>query len=446
MPIFQNSATFNPDDPAFQPVQLVEVELSAPLPGISPVNNGRHYKQARVLVRAYTYPIGHLNVQLRQDGLDAASLAAQIWQTLHQALNDFLTQNGLPAIKHLDASGLPPVAATPLFKQERTQIMKDAPFVSVVVCTRDRTEQLRIALDSLLELEYPNYEIIVVDNAPKTQATAELVNHYANHSEKIHYTLEHRPGLSFARNCGLNCARGEVIAYTDDDIIADPHWLTEVVRGFKAGEKVGCVTGPLPPTELDSPVQLLNEQFRGRSMEFSRRIFDMGAHKPADALYPWAAGIFGGGGANMSFRTDLLRKIGGFDPALGTGTPTHGGEDLAVFVDLVKRGYQIVYEPSAIIYHASRTHYDALRRQLYGYGVGLTAYLTRFILAWPTHFFDIAPKAGRGLYYLLSSKSIKNHKRNLSYPGELSRAELRGMLYGPIAYVRSRRLVAEKRS
>ncbi len=436
---------FDHNHPDFQAVRLVEVELSEPLAAIAAVVDGRHYQRVQILVRLFTYPIGRVALDLDADGLDSTVLAEAIWQALHQEINDWLKQNAVPPVTQLDATGLKIDPDMPAFLVQRKQLLADAPLISVVVCTRDRTDQLSLALQRLLELDYPNFEILVIDNAPRTTATAELVEQTFGGNDQIRYIREDQPGLSIARNCGLQQAQGEYIAYTDDDGVIDPHWLTEVARSFQAGDRVACVTGPILPTELDTPAQLLSEQFRGRDMEFEPCVFDLKSHQSSDPLYPWAAGIYGGGGANMSFRTAVLHEMGGFDPALGAGTPTHGGEDLAIFVDLIKRGYQIAYEPGAIVYHAHRADYAALRRQLYGYGMGLTAYLIPFILRQPANLLDMLPKIGRAIYYMFDSKSSKNHKRTSSYPSELTWVELRGMVLGPAAYLYSRWRMAEKK-
>ena len=77
----------------------------------------------------------------------------------------------------------------------------------------------------------------------------------------------------------------------------------------------------------------------------------------------------------MAFRTDWLRTNGGFDPATGAGTPARGGDDLDAFLRVVLDGRTLVYEPAAIVRHYHRRDYASLRRQAYGYGVGLGAYL-----------------------------------------------------------------------
>jgi len=141
----------------------------------------------------------------------------------------------------------------------------------------------------------------------------------------------------------------------------------------------------------------------------------------------------------MAFRTAVLRRLGGFDPALGAGTPALGGDDLAAFYTVISHGYQLVYEPAAIVFHHHRRDYTGLQHQAYGYGVGLAAYLTKIILDQPVMVFALGAKIPTGLGYLFSPRSPKNSKKSSSYPRELTHLEYKGFFYGPIAYLRSRR-------
>src|SRR5207302_7024291 len=115
-----------------------------------------------------------------------------------------------------------------------------------------------------------------------------------------------------------------------------------------------------------------------------------------------------------------------------------GAEDLAAFFQVITRGYRLVYEPAALLYHPHRRDYMALRKYLYGYGVGLTAYLTKILLDTPRLLFDLIPKLPYGLVFTLSARSPKNNKKSIQYPKELTILELKGMLCGPFAYLYSR--------
>ena len=255
----------------------------------------------------------------------------------------------------------------------------------------------------------------------------------------MRYVREDRPGLSWARNRGLQVVEGEIVAFTDDDVAVDRYWLAELVKGFTVAENVGCVTGTAYPMELETQSQMWFEQFGGFNKGYTRRVFDLVKHRSSHPLFPYAAGQFGTG-ANMAYRVSSLEKIRGFDPALGTGTPTLGCEDLAAFVQIILAGYTLVYEPGAIVHHLHRRDYAALRKQVYGYGLSLTAYLTKCMIDRPRFIVDIAVKTPRGIVYALSSQSPKNARKRHDYPRELTTIERKGMLLGPFAYVWSRRL------
>lgn len=311
--------------------------------------------------------------------------------------------------------------------------------MSVVVCSRDRTEQLSACMPSLLALDYPRYEIIVVDNAPETSATADMISQRYGQTPQVRYVREDRPGLNWARNCGLRNSRGEIVAYTDDDVVADPHWPAELVKGFQIADDVACVTGLILPEELETQAQVWFEQFggfsRGRS-RFTRCIFNMSTHRLQDPLYPYLTSEFGAG-ANMAFKTAILRTLGGFDVAFGTGTPVAAAAETETFFRIIADGYTLVYEPAALVHHFHRRNYNSLCKQLRGYGIGFTAFLTRCLIDDPTRLFYLLSKLPYALHYLLNPRSPRNKQKLRNYPQELTRAELKGMVYGPFMYLRS---------
>ncbi len=153
--------------------------------------------------------------------------------------------------------------------------------------------QLARALDSLLAQDHPDFEIVVVDNAPVTRETRELVER--KYAERVRYVCEPVPGLAAAHNRGLAVVRGEVVAFTDDDVVADPRWLTELTAPFAADPGLGCATGLILPARLRTPAQVLLESHGGFAKGFAPRTYDP-AEPPADEpLFPFTAGRFGSG-------------------------------------------------------------------------------------------------------------------------------------------------------
>jgi GT2 family glycosyltransferase len=424
----------------FPPVRLNEVDLAEAIPDIATMDpeTGLHYESVRTLVRVHGYPIGVIEFKPSGSNVSADEHAHLIWSKLSSEICEHLRRDGLPPVSLLDRSGLPAVGH-PGCLSERCRLLDDAPLVSVVISTRDRHESLKATLEAISRLAYPRYEVIVVDNASSNSETEMAVSQCQPLFRTLRYAYEPFPGLSSGRNRGIALAQGEIVAITDDDVAPDANWLTEIVHGFASSDRVACVTGPILPMALDTPAKVMIEQFGGFSKGFSRRVFDLGANRPDDRLYPYAAGTFGSG-ANIAFKTEIIRGIGGFDPALGAGTLSRSGEEFAVFLRLLRSGYQLVYEPGALIFHSHHGDYGAVKRQIYGYGVGMTAFLTKCLLDDPSLILDLFGKLPYGVLYAVNPKSRKNRSRGKGYPLELVLLDLKGMIVGPLAYLRSRGL------
>jgi cellulose synthase/poly-beta-1,6-N-acetylglucosamine synthase-like glycosyltransferase len=250
--------------------------------------------------------------------------------------------------------------------------------------------------------------------------------------------FEARSGSASARNRALPEIETELVVFTDDDTRIDEHWLIEIVRGFWSDERADVVSGLLLPSSLDTPAEVWFEEYGGFSRGFVRRVFDVRECWPlAEPLFPFSAGLFGTGN-NMAFRTSALRSIGGFDPALGNGTPALGGVDSEVLLRSILLGHRLVYQPTAIVYHEHRRDYESLKRQIFSYGTGLSAYLLKTLSTNPKLiplFLTLVPK---GMAFEADPRSKKNSRKEGDYPRALTLAEWRGIAYGPLAYLRSR--------
>jgi GT2 family glycosyltransferase len=418
-------------------IRLVDVELSAAIPPISAFHEGRRYPALRSLVRLHGRPLGVVDMALGAEGIPAEDHVAALWRSLGQEIRSHLGDDGLQPPASLPANGLDDTGL-PLCIERREALKTRAPFASVVVATRDRPTVLPSCLASLRELDYPAFEIIVVDNAPATGATRTVVMDRFGADERVRYLSEDRPGLASAHNRGLAESKGSIVAFVDDDVVVDRLWLLEITRCFELAEDIGCVTGMIYPAELETPAQVWAEHYWGLGKGFAERRFDLAEHRDGTSLYPYAAGAFGSG-ANMAFRKDALRRIGGFDPAIGAGTAALGGDDLAAFFGVVTAGYAIVYSPAALVRHRSARDYESLRRQAYGYGVGLTAYLTKVVLDDPRRLHAMSMRVPRAARHLLRRQSGQGPAPMPDYPSELKWLERKGMLRGPAAYLSSRR-------
>jgi O-antigen biosynthesis protein len=417
------------------PARIGEVHLEEPLPELPARDgDGAPHRRALILVRLHDVPLGVVEIELADEPLSATEYGRRMWTGIESAVNAHLASDGLPRISALDENGLPPAQEPPCARRRR-EALEIAPFASVVVPTKNRHESLAICLDSLVRLEYPAFEIVVVDNGAGESAEGLIKARFTGGSVPVRY-IRQDGSLAAARNSGAEVARGEIVAYADDDVVVDRWWLLELVRGF-LDEQVACVTGMILPFELETAPQIWLEQYGGFNKGFHPRRFDLDDHRPKSHLFPYATGMLGTG-ANMAFRRRELLELGGFDPAIGPGTRTRGAEDLAAFFDVLAAGYSLVYQPSAFLYHRHRRDYQSLREQAFSYGVGFTAYVTKLIVDRPRRLPDLVWRLPFGLAYLLSPTSRKNVKKEADYPRELTWLELKGMAYGPFAYLLSR--------
>ena len=421
-------------DPGFTPYTLLEMEISQPLPTLLlPEAPGQ---PIRLLVRLHGAPIGSIEVASPAGGLSAGEVARLAWQALGPAINAHLRSDGLAEQTSLDAAGIA-CPGLPACLNVRAQALALAPKVSILVATHNRPADLAACLDSLLALEYPSFDIIVVDNAPQNRDAETLISQVYAGSGKVHYLREEVPGLGRAHNRGLELVQSRFVAITDDDVRVDRFWLAELMKAFQLAPSVGCVTGSIFPAEIQTRSQYWMERSAGFNKGYSRQVYRRDDGHARHPLFPYAAGLLGSG-ANMAFDTAILQATGGFDDSLGAGTLALGGDDLAAFFQVIDQGYTLIHEPAAIVYHRHYREYAHLQRTAYGYGAGLTAYLAKILIDRPARLLDLALRLPYGLYYALSPRSPKNARKAADYPRELTWMERKGMAAGPFLYLRSR--------
>lgn len=306
--------------------------------------------------------------------------------------------------------------------------------ISVIVCTRNRTENLKGCCDALLKLDYPDYEIIIVDNAPSTNETREYIA-----GLPVRYVREERPGLDWARNRGITEARNPIVAFTDDDARVDRYWLQSINRAFSRNE-ITAVTGFVAPAELETEAQHVFELgYGGMSHGFRRTTFQVFNLDQQQVIRASRFGV----GANMAFRKEVFERIGMFDPALDVGTPSHGGGDVEMFFRIVQHGNKLLYDPDVLVWHQHRKSMKGLRKQISDNGRSFGCYLMTCVN-------KNGVPAGSVLRFLLADWFYRWLIRNMIYPKDhLPRSllfrEFMGMLTSPSAY-RASQLRAKKLS
>lgn len=387
-------------------------DLPEPTDGRYPLAGGHDHRRARFLVRNGIRIRGFVEVDVAGGSVDAARLVEA-------------------------GAGLPQGTEVP--------VTLPAP-MTVVICTRDRARQLRTALDSVLALDHPEFEVVVVDNASATTRTADQVR--AIGDPRVRLVAEPRPGLARARNTGLAAARHDLVAFTDDDVVVDRLWLRGLLAGFSRAEDVALVSGLVPTGEIGSPAQAWFDRRVSWSAATLARQYNLASPPDNVPLFPFQVGLYGTG-ANFAVRREVVRRIGGFDPSLGVGTPTGGGEDLDIFLRVLHSGATLAVEPAAVVWHRHRAELAELTVQARGYGTGLGAWLTKTMLTPALARLAVGKLFGGGVIGRIreigegGSADPAGADRAaglpLGYTRSLGRLETAAMMRGPISYLRSRR-------
>jgi len=387
-------------------MKVIEIDVSERVPAIQSLHL---YEGVYILVRYRRQPVGWVTLRnLQQPVVHAEQLREVIAKKLGEYVLRAVLDQQLHPIPTDKTDSLP---------------------ISVVVCTRDRVGQLRGCLQALLTLDYSDYEVIVVDNAPSNEETALLAS-----SLPIRYVREERPGLDRARNRGISEARYGIVAFTDDDARPDRNWLKAISRAFTERD-VMAVTGPVVAAELETDAQIIFELgYGGMGHGFQGRTIRRQTITMRELL--WSSGF--GVGCNMAFRREIFTSVGLFDIVLDVGTPSGGAGDIEMFHRIVARGYTLVYEPFALVRHIHRRDTTALVRQLIYNGRGFGCYL-----------FSCARKGTLSrrtiLFFAVREWLCKWILRRLLHPGLLPRRlimfEVAGMLLSPLAYRASLRSI-----
>ena len=246
--------------------------------------------------------------------------------------------------------------------------MTGVPAVSVVICTRDRPAELRLSLQSLIDQAIDSHEIIVIDQSTSDQ-TEQIVSEAAQGSTAVRYMRLSTPGLSRAYNTGIASARGELLAFTDDDCTASPNWLTAIQSAFAADPEVALIYGQvLVPAELQK-----REGFEGVTPQLL-----IGARR---RLGPKEGFMVFGMGANFAARRWACNRIQGFDEVLGGGGPLQSAQDFDFAYRLFRAGFAILLEPDAVVYHRGFRSLGDWPGVVRSYGIGVGGFYWKHVRA-----------------------------------------------------------------
>ncbi len=295
----------------------------------------------------------------------------------------------------------------------------------MAVCTRERPAALAGCLAAVARQTDRADEVLVVDNAPRSDATRRLA-----HAQRCSYACEPHQGVRFARNRALATARSDVVAFIDDDCRPEPGWLEAVRAQFVCAE-VGCCTGPLLALELDTPAQRLMEARGGFNRGFVARCFTRDSHRHLWPNFPVQCWMFGSGG-NMAFRREALVEAGGFAVDLPWG------EDLDAFFRVLIHGHALVYAPAARVRHRHVRELPALRERLYRWGWAYSAFLARVAWEQPEYRVRALRELAGYLRWHWQARCWPALRGRADFPTHLTFIEFAGALAGIPGYLRQR--------
>jgi glycosyltransferase involved in cell wall biosynthesis len=277
--------------------------------------------------------------------------------------------------------------------------------LSVIVCTRNRGALLRETLASVRQCALPpgwQMELVIVDNGSQ-DATPEVIAAMQREAPAlVRAVLEPVPGLSRARNAGVREAQGELLAFTDDDCLAEAHWLANLIAAFQRDPHVAAVFGQVQALEPQRPTHVVAVKAEVR---------------PQAYRYPCSP-LSIGHGNNMAFRRTTLAAAGPFDVLLGAGSTWGAAEDVDMAYRVLRQGGLVRYDPACVIRHRPRATAADVRRTHWRNAIGLGACLGQ-------HWLRGDQFAGKCLWWFL---------RDL--PSAAARASIRGEAHeAPVPWV-----------
>ena len=215
-----------------------------------------------------------------------------------------------------------------------------ASLISVIICTRNRGDNVVPAANAILKNDYPDFELVIVDQSAD-DLTAKAVAPLCARDPRVHYVKSPPIGKSLGLNLGAKVAQGEYVALTDDDCEPDPGWLTAMTAGFQLNPKIGCIFGDVMPGPYD-PTKGYIPALRTLEPRFVYHLRD---------YIRIPERVHTGMGANMAVRAEALTRVQGFDPCLSAGGRFNGGDESDVAARMLLAGYVLFFSPEAKVTH-----------------------------------------------------------------------------------------------
>ncbi len=297
--------------------------------------------------------------------------------------------------------------------------------LSIIICTRDRSQELAHCLSKLTLQCGSHDEIIVVDNRPSNDMARQIALKFG-----AKYYLVTNGGKSTALNVGIKRSNSDIIAFLDDDCFVEDGWKYSITRHFE-DQDIAYVSGLEKPYELRTMAQKILELKGGFSKGVNFRCFTKDTYKNI-----WWRGVpvyLIGLGGNSAVRKSAILKVGGFDEMFGPGEDIWAGESTEICYRLLQGGYTLVYDPEAIVLGKYVEEYNVLKHRLFSYGLGDMAIHTKFLI----NYGDL-----RSLSEILFYRSFRQLQRmyqsaigKSKFPIHLIVLEWLGNILGPWAFL-----------
>jgi glycosyltransferase involved in cell wall biosynthesis len=276
--------------------------------------------------------------------------------------------------------------------------------ISYLISTRNRAKGLAQCLEAVLKVDFPDWELIVVDNG-STDATADIVRSFQErHPGRIQYVLEPRPGASRGRNAAVRASSGSILVFSDDDCYPEQDYLQRIEEAFVAEPTIAYLSGRIELFDPNDAPETIRTSMRPEYYEGHRYI---GSGKVV--------------GANMAFRRTVFETVGMFDPLLGPGTPVNGAEDQDMGIRASMSGLRGRYCPEAVVYHHHGRSISEVAKLRGSYNIGRGGMNMKLLLSTKTFWYGV-------LGWLSLGKRILRRQ-----------STLHGELLGAARYLKTRR-------
>jgi glycosyltransferase involved in cell wall biosynthesis len=236
--------------------------------------------------------------------------------------------------------------------------------VSAIICTRNRPDLIGQAVDSVLANNYTDFELVVIDQSDDDRTRRTVSGLMASHPN-VRYVYSQTPGLSRAYNTGIRESRGAILAFTDDDCVAPPNWISAIVAAFEGDPEADMLYGQV----LRAP-SLVGVEGEVPELPFSRAA--RFSHTDGFRVY--------GMGANFAARRRVFDRVGGFDEALGGGGPLKSSQDYDFQYRVYRAGAVVLLCPEVKVDHYGLRNYaDQWPATLRAYGFGDGAFYFKHV-------------------------------------------------------------------